>query len=77
MGKLPVLSGSDVCKALCNKDGFYKDSQTGGQVKLKKHLDDRVLTTIVPNHKELSIGVLKSIINQKDHTNKSFTELFN
>jgi predicted RNA binding protein YcfA (HicA-like mRNA interferase family) len=74
--KLPILSGSDVCKALCNNDDFQRQSQNGSHIKLKKYLDEgRVLTAIVPNHKELSKKVLKSIINQSGHTNESFLEL--
>ena len=55
MPKLPVLSGTDVIKAL-KKFGFSTVSQRGSHVKMR-HADGR--TAIVPNHKEIKPGTLK------------------
>jgi predicted RNA binding protein YcfA (HicA-like mRNA interferase family) len=73
--KLPNLSGSKVIKALCS-DGFQPVRQKGGHVTLKKKLEDgMVLITVVPNHGNIGKRLLKAIINQTGHNNKSFNEL--
>lgn len=60
MSKLPTVSGEQVKKAL-EAAGFVKASQKGSHVKLK-HVDGRVV--IVPMHRELKKGTLKSILRQ-------------
>lgn len=73
--KLPILSGFEICKAL-SKDGFYEVSRKGSHIKMKKRLDSgRILTVIVPNHKEVKRGMLKAIINQAGLNNQTFLEL--
>jgi predicted RNA binding protein YcfA (HicA-like mRNA interferase family) len=56
---LPVVTGTEAIKAL-RSAGFATISQRGSHVKLRK--DD--LTVIVPLHKELASGTLRSIIRQ-------------
>lgn len=73
--KLPILSGHKICKALCN-DGFQIVSQKGSHTKLKKRLESgEPLTVVVPQHKEVKIGLLKSIINQAGLNKDLFLEL--
>jgi len=56
------LSGKKVIKVLCKNFGFYFESQKGSHVKLKKvHLGGEAIT-IVPLHKELTIGTLKGVL---------------
>lgn len=55
---LPVVSGAQVAAAL-PKGGFEQVSQWGSHVKLRAE-DGRVV--IVPMHRELAIGTLRSII---------------
>ncbi|MHB8330372.1 MAG: type II toxin-antitoxin system HicA family toxin, partial [Acidimicrobiales bacterium] len=57
---LPVLSGADAVRALV-KAGFVRVSQRGSHVKLR-HADGRV--AIVPFHKELARGTLRSVLRQ-------------
>lgn len=56
------LSGKEVIKLLCREFGFYFYSQKGSHVKLKKDIGSRELVTIVPLHKELASGTMKSIL---------------
>lgn len=60
----PVLSSKEVVKALQNM-GFVEVSQKGSHRKLK-HADGRI--AIVPMHKEISPGTLRSIARQAKTT---------
>jgi predicted RNA binding protein YcfA (HicA-like mRNA interferase family) len=54
----PVMSGSEMI-VLLRRAGFVQVSQKGSHVKMR-HSDGR--TAIVPNHKELAQGTLRSIV---------------
>ena len=56
---LPVVSGAQVVKAL-ERTGFEVVRQRGSHVKLRKS----ELTVIVPVHRELALGTLRSILRQ-------------
>ncbi len=56
---LPVVGGPDVVAAL-GKVGYVQVSQRGSHVKLRR--DGR--TVIVPLHRELAPGTLRSILKQ-------------
>lgn len=58
--RLPVVSGSEVIRAL-TRIGFGEVGQRGSHVKLR-HADGR--TVIVPLHRELAPGTLRSILRQ-------------
>jgi predicted RNA binding protein YcfA (HicA-like mRNA interferase family) len=58
--KLPSVSGSTVVRAL-ERAGFVFRSQKGSHRKLR-HADGR--TVIVPMHRELAPGTLRSILKQ-------------
>ncbi|MFH0730230.1 MAG: type II toxin-antitoxin system HicA family toxin [Pseudomonadota bacterium] len=63
MGKLRVLSGKQVCTILsCH--GFVEVHQRGSHIVMQKRLPDTTVTVPVPNHDELRIGTLQSIIRQ-------------
>lgn len=73
--KLPILSGSEICKVLCS-DGFQIVSQKGSHIKLKKRLaNGKVLTVPVPNHDTVGRKLLKTIINQAGLNRELFLEL--
>jgi predicted RNA binding protein YcfA (HicA-like mRNA interferase family) len=57
--RLPVVSGADVVRAL-EKAGFVVVTQRGSHVKLRSA--DR--TAIVPLHRELAAGTLRSVLRQ-------------
>ncbi|MDQ3957380.1 MAG: type II toxin-antitoxin system HicA family toxin [Actinomycetota bacterium] len=58
--RLPAISGADVVKVL-ERAGFSYVGSKGSHAKLR-HDDGR--TTIVPLHRELARGTLRSILRQ-------------
>ncbi len=61
MSRLPRISGRDCVKAL-DKVGFYLKRQHGSHLILRR--DNPFAQVVVPNHKELDRGTLRSIIRQ-------------
>ena len=66
MVHLANFSGSDVCKILEKHFGFFFVSQRGSHVKLRKNNSGRIVTTIVPQHSELSPGTLRGVLNKAE-----------
>ena len=67
-----TFSGRKVIKILCRGFGFYFVSQKGSHVKLRKKIDGREVTTVVPLHKELAPGTLKGVLNLAQIREKDF-----
>ncbi len=67
MSRLPVVSGREIIKLL-TKIGFEIVGRKGSHVRLKKRRDKEVLIVIVPMHRELARGTLKSILRQANMT---------
>jgi predicted RNA binding protein YcfA (HicA-like mRNA interferase family) len=63
MGKLRVLSGRDACKIL-EKYGFREVRRRGSHVVMQRRTDAGTVTVPVPDHPELAVGTLLSIIRQ-------------
>ncbi|HUF18390.1 MAG TPA: type II toxin-antitoxin system HicA family toxin [Thermoanaerobaculia bacterium] len=63
MGKLRVLSGKEVCAILVSH-GFLEARRRGSHIVMQKQLADTTITVPVPDHDELRIGTLSSIIRQ-------------
>ena len=63
MGKLRILSGKDVCRIL-NQHGFMEVRRRGSHVIMQCKIEGSTITVPVPDHKELKIGTLQSIIRQ-------------
>ncbi len=63
MGKLRVLSGKELC-LLLEQQGFREVRRRGSHVVMQKRLTDSTITVPVPDHSELRIGTLQSIIRQ-------------
>ena len=62
MPKLPQISGRELVKVFI-KDGWYKVSQKGSHVKLKKDFKPvGRATIIIPQHKVLKKGTLSGIL---------------
>ena len=55
------LSGKDVCVIL-SKNGFVQVRQQGSNIIMQKKIENSTITIPVPNHKELKVGTLYSII---------------
>ena len=60
---LKVLSGKEVCDVL-RQHGFIEIRQKGSHIVMQKKTTDSTITVPVPNHKEIKIGTLSSIIRQ-------------
>jgi predicted RNA binding protein YcfA (HicA-like mRNA interferase family) len=74
MTKLPRLSGKEVIKTL-SKTGFIAVRQKGSHVIMKKTTQDGIITTVVPNHKEIDKGTLLEIIRQCKLSREEFLKL--
>jgi predicted RNA binding protein YcfA (HicA-like mRNA interferase family) len=71
LGKLPILSGKEVCQIL-SKHGFQIVRQKGSHIVMQKKIEFSTITVPVPNHKEIRLGTLKSIIRQSQIPSKEF-----
>lgn len=55
--------------------GFQETSQKGSHVKFGRLLPEGLLTVIVPNHREIAVGTLRSILRQARLTVEDFEAL--
>jgi len=63
LAKLRVLSGKDVC-AILEKHGFVEVRRRGSHVVMQRKTATSTVTIPVPDHGELRVGTLRSIIRQ-------------
>jgi predicted RNA binding protein YcfA (HicA-like mRNA interferase family) len=63
VGKLRVLSGEEVC-AILERHGFTRVRQRGSHIVMQRVTAGGTTTVPVPDHKQLRIGTLRSIIRQ-------------
>ena len=63
MGKLRVLSGREVCRIL-GKHGFVEVRRRGSHVVMQRRTETGTVTVPIPDHPELRIGTLLSVIRQ-------------
>ncbi len=63
MPKLRILSGKEVCSILA-QHGFQEVRRRGSHVVMQKKLPQTTITVPIPDHKEIRIGTLQSIIRQ-------------
>jgi predicted RNA binding protein YcfA (HicA-like mRNA interferase family) len=61
--KLRILSGKDAC-AILVQHGFKEVRRKGSHIVMQKKLDEGTITVPVPDHNEIRIGTLQSIIRQ-------------
>ena len=71
MGKLKILSGLEIC-AILARHGFVEVRQRGSHVIMQKQLEETTITVPVPNHSEIRIGTLQSIIRQSGISRSKF-----
>ncbi len=67
-----TFSGKLVVKILCRAFGFYFVSQSGSHMKLRKVAGSRIVTTIVPLHRELSRGTLYGVLELAEVEEEAF-----
>jgi predicted RNA binding protein YcfA (HicA-like mRNA interferase family) len=63
LGRLRVLSGKQVCALLVEHE-FVAVRQRGSHIIMQKRVAHTTITVPVPNHREIAIGTLLSIIRQ-------------
>jgi len=63
LARLRVFSGKELC-ALLGRHGFAEVRRRGSHVVMQKRLEGTTVTVPVPDHSELRIGTLQSIIRQ-------------
>ena len=63
MARLRVLSGREVCEILANHE-FTEVRRKGSHTIMQKVESGSTITVPVPDHKELRLGTLMSIIRQ-------------
>ncbi len=63
MGRLRVLSGPEVC-AILQQHGFVEVLRRSSHIMMQRQLSEGTTTIPVPDHKEVRIGTLQSIIRQ-------------
>ena len=67
-----TFSGKDVVRILSRKFGFSFVSQKGSHTKLRKTVGTKIITTIIPLHKELARGTLRGILDMAEIDEKEF-----
>lgn len=72
MPKLPILSGREVVQILTRHFDFQFVTQRGSHIKLRREKNERVITTIVPDHKELMRGTLCGVLELAEITKEEF-----
>ena len=60
-----LYSGRQIIKTL-ERAGFYRVSQKGTHVKLRGIFKGKLLTVIVPFHKEVAYGTFQSVLRQAE-----------
>ena len=73
MGRLRVLSGREVCRIL-QRHGFVEVRQRGSHIAMQRRTDSGSVTVPIPDHRELAIGTLQSIIRQSGVPRAEFEE---
>ena len=74
MSKLPVISGREIVKVL-TRIGFEIVGRSGSHIRLKRRRDKELLIVIVPMHRELAKGTLRSILRQANLTHEDLLRL--
>jgi len=73
MGRLRVLSGREACRILQEHE-FVELRRRGSHIVMQRRTDTGSVTVPVPDHRELAIGTLMSIIRQSGIPRAQFEE---
>lgn len=73
MGKLRVLSGREVCRIL-QQHGFVEVRRRGSHIVMQRRTDAGSVTVPIPDHRELAIGTLLSLVRQSGVPRVAFEE---
>jgi predicted RNA binding protein YcfA (HicA-like mRNA interferase family) len=73
MPKLPLVSGEKAVKAL-QRLGFFVDRQRGSHVVMKKITPEGERGCVIPMHKELALGTLRSALKMAGVSPEEFSD---
>ena len=71
MAKLRVLSGREVCQVLA-QHGFVEVRHHGSHIVMQRRTATGTVTVPVPDHHEIRLGTLQSIIRQSGIARSEF-----
>ncbi len=71
MAKLKALSGKDVCQIL-SRHGFAEVRRRGSHIVMQRKFENSTITVPIPDHSELRMGTLQSIIRQSGLQRREF-----
>ena len=71
MGKLLTFSGKQVCQIL-EQYGFVEVRRKGSHIAMQRKEKERTITVPVPDHKEIRVGTLLSIMRQSGLPRSAF-----
>ncbi len=73
MARLRLLSGKDACRILA-EHGFVEVRRRGSHIIMQRPVGESTITVPIPDHPELRIGTLQSIIRQSRLPRSLFEE---
>lgn len=73
MGRLRVLSGREACRIL-EAQGFAEVRRRGSHIVMQRRIESGTITVPIPDHRELAVGTLLSIIRQSRVPRSLFEE---
>jgi predicted RNA binding protein YcfA (HicA-like mRNA interferase family) len=73
MPKLPLVSGAKAVKAL-QRLGFFVDRQRGSHVVMKKVTAEGERGCVIPMHKEVAPGTLRSVLKMAGVSPEEFSD---
>jgi predicted RNA binding protein YcfA (HicA-like mRNA interferase family) len=73
MPKLPLVSGSEAVKAM-RRLGFFIDRQRGSHVVMKKIAPDGERGCVIPMHREVALGTLRSALKMAGVSPEEFSD---
>ena len=74
MPRLPVVSGREAVKAL-TRLGFFVDRQRGSHVVMKKITPAGEIGCVIPMHREVAHGTLRSALKMAEISVEEFAEV--
>ena len=68
----PLLSGKQILKILTRSFGFAVSRQKGSHISLVRYVSNRKVVTVVPDHRQVARGTLRSILKLAEITEEDF-----
>jgi len=74
MGKLKIVSGNELVRFF-EKYGWFVMRQKGSHIIMVK--TGEIITLSIPNHKEIAVGTLRSLLRSANISLDIYTDYFN